>query len=242
MEWLAKDETEVWTTEANAPLARFASRVDTIAGSGLDSLGLPESTLRRLTDFDAIFSWYGTNRAEFREAVGHLPFQFFPALPKEGCRVPAVDYYLSQVGAPSGLTPRLPVARRNDGYAVIHPFSGGRRKNWPIANYRRVAAALDMPVCWSAGPEESLEGATRFDSLWDLAEWLAGASLYVGNDSGITHLAAACGVPVIAIFIESDPVVWAPRGEAVTVVDRPQSVDEVISASRRRLRGSSPPE
>jgi ADP-heptose:LPS heptosyltransferase len=47
---------------------------------------------------------------------------------------------------------------------------------------------------------------------------MAGARLYVGNDSGITHLAAAVGVPVLAMFgPASDPSTWAPRGENVRV-------------------------
>jgi len=45
-----------------------------------------------------------------------------------------------------------------------------------------------------------------------LARWLAAASVYIGNDSGISHLAAACGAPVIALFGPTNPRVWAPRG------------------------------
>ena len=75
-----------------------------------------------------------------------------------------------------------------------------------------------MPVRWCAGPEEQLEDAVRIDNLYELGSWLATARLYIGNDSGITHLAAAVGVPVAAIFGPTDPVVWAPRGDRVRVV------------------------
>jgi len=227
LEHLRAEYTEVWTTEANLPLAHFADQADTIIRSGLDSLTLSDTTLRRLGAFDDIVSWYGANRPGFRTAVRHLPFRFFPALPTPGTH--AVDFYLAQVNAPPGATPRLPIEWRNEGYAVIHPFSGSRRKNWPLENFRALAARLGMPVRWSAGPEEALPEAERFHSLWELGQFLAGASLYIGNDSGITHLAAACGVPTIAIFLTSDPAVWAPRGEHVTVVDRPTSVETVFS-------------
>jgi ADP-heptose:LPS heptosyltransferase len=83
-----------------------------------------------------------------------------------------------------------------------------------------MAAKLErvMPVRWCAGAEDPpLEGAVRIDDLWKLARWLARARLYVGNDSGITHLAAAVGTPVLALFGASDPLVWAPRGENVRV-------------------------
>ena len=75
-----------------------------------------------------------------------------------------------------------------------------------------------MPVHWCSGPEDPpLPEAVRFDNLYDLACWLARARLYVGNDSGITHLAAAVGTPVLALFGPSDPAVWAPRGPNVRV-------------------------
>jgi ADP-heptose:LPS heptosyltransferase len=111
-------------------------------------------------------------------------------------------------------------------FAVIHPFSGSARKNWPLDRFRKLAARLPMPVRWCAGPEESLEGATRFDDLYDLGRWLAGARLYIGNDSGITHLASAVGTPVVAIFGPTDPEVWAPRGDRVCVVSA-GSLDEI---------------
>jgi ADP-heptose:LPS heptosyltransferase len=51
-----------------------------------------------------------------------------------------------------------------------------------------------------------------------LAGWLRSARVYIGNDSGITHLAAAAGAPVVAIFGPTDPAVWAPRGDRVRLV------------------------
>ena len=55
--------------------------------------------------------------------------------------------------------------------------------------------------------------AVHIENLYELACWLSTARLYIGNDSGITHLAAAVGTPVIALFVATDPVIWAPRGE-----------------------------
>ena len=81
-----------------------------------------------------------------------------------------------------------------------------------------MAARLSIPVRWCAGPEEAIEDAVRFDNLYELACWLASARVYIGNDSGITHLAAAVGTPVVAIFGPTDPTVWAPRGERVSVL------------------------
>ena len=91
-----------------------------------------------------------------------------------------------------------------------------------------------MPVRWCAGPEEPLPGAVRIADLYELACWLATARIYIGNDSGITHLAAAVGTPVVALFGPTDPRIWAPRGPHVRVIAKPAladiMVDEVVAA------------
>ncbi|MBL8213256.1 MAG: glycosyltransferase family 9 protein [Bryobacterales bacterium] len=229
------DYTEIWTTAANRPLVRFADRVESLAATGIDRAGLTGDPItgplyERLAAFDQIISWYGSNRPEFRQAVAGLPFTFHTALPSEGCPCHAVDFYLDQVGAPRGATPTLPIPRRNEGWLAIHPYSGSARKNWPLANFEAVAEAVGVPVRWTAGPEEPLPQATRFDDLFDLATWLAGASVYLGNDSGISHLAAAVGIPVVALFGPTNPAIWAPRGPQVTVLRTPIDVPSVIAA------------
>jgi len=227
IEALRSDYLEVWVASQNVPLVRCADRVRSIAQTGLDWLGLPDreppvSLIQLLRSFDSIVSWYGANRPEFRQAVSELglPFQFLPALPTEP-GLHAADYFLAQVGRGdlAGF-PQLDCPRWQGGFAVIHPFSGSARKNWPLENFRALARWLEklMPVAWCAGPQEPLADAVRIENLYELACWLAGARLYLGNDSGITHLAAAAGAPVVAIFLVTDPAVWAPRGERVRVV------------------------
>ena len=229
LECLRSDYLEVWTASPNAPLIRFAGAVRSIASTGLDLLGIAQP-LPRLIDelrrFDSIVSWYGANRPEFRELVHSLdlPFTFLPALPPQGAGMHATDFYLEQVSALAEYRadpiPRIACSVMRENFAVIHPFSGSPRKNWPLDNFRRLARGLErrMPVRWCAGPEDPpLLDAHRFDDLYELACWLAQASLYIGNDSGITHLAAAGGTPVLAIFGPTDPAVWAPRGPHVRI-------------------------
>ena len=235
--------SEVWVSSPNVPLIRFVDRVCPIASTGLDLLGVPDvepprGLIERLRTFDSIVSWYGENRAEFRAAVEKLglPFRFLRALPREHEGTNAVDFFLEQVGAAPAV-PRIPCPREDGGFAVIHPFSGSPRKNWPLENYRELARRLPVPVRWCAGPEEALEDAVRIDHLYELACWLGRARLFIGNDSGIAHLAAAVGTPVVAIFIVSDPRVWGPRGECVRVLQRPQ-VEEVLTAAAGSLLSS----
>jgi len=243
LEFLKTDYTEVWIREEIVPLIRFADTVRSIGSSGIDRLGLagiepPRALLDRLRSFDSIVSWYGSNRAEFRAEVARfgLPFQFFAALPDPSERLHAADFFLKQVGSSARGVPRIdcpPVPSSN--HAVIHPFSGSPRKNWPIERFRELVRRLAMPVQWCAGPEEDLDEAVRTDNLYELAGWLRSARVYVGNDSGITHLAAAAGAPVVAIFGPTDPEVWAPRGDRVRVVAgnlEEISVTQVLDAVR----------
>jgi ADP-heptose:LPS heptosyltransferase len=229
MECLRTGYLEVWTSTANAPLVRFADTVRPIATTGLDLLGIsdpPARLIDALRSFDSIVSWYGANRPEFRALVQSLdlPFTFFRALPPENATTHATDFYLDQMNALAERavdpTPRIPCSVERENFAVIHPFSGSPRKNWPLEKFQMLARGLErrMPVHWCAGAEDPpLAGAERFDDLYVLACWLAKAALYIGNDSGITHLAAAVGTPVLAIFGPTDPAIWGPRGPNVRV-------------------------
>ena len=225
---LVTDDFEVWTAGPNVSLVRFA-RARAISSTGLDALGITDPPARLMDDlrsFDSIVSWYGANRPDFRDLVSSLglPFTFFPALPPPGSEIHAADFFLEQVRsiAPCDCDgiPRISCAVERENFAVIHPFSGSARKNWPLEKFRAVANRLErvMPVNWCVGDDDPpLAGAVRIADLYQLACWLARARLYIGNDSGITHLAAAVGTPVLAIFGPTDPDVWAPRGGNVRI-------------------------
>jgi heptosyltransferase-3 len=199
------DYTEVWAPRAVLPLIRFADKTRAIADTGLDLIGVVDTAnCEALKAFDEIYSWYGTARPEFREAVAHLPFKFFPAqtLPETP---PSIE---------------VPLVPRQD-FVILHPYSSSLKKNWPLENFQQLASQLKNVEWCEPG---------RIDDLYELACWISTASLYIGNDSGISHLAAAVGTPVIAIFVSTDPLIWAPRGGHVVVLENP-SVDQVLRAS-----------
>jgi len=241
IEHLNVDYLEVWAASPNLPLVRFADRTRSIASSGLDMLEFsPDGRLlAELRNFNSIVSWYGTNRPEFRALVEGLPFEFLRAVPPDDCGMHAADYFAAQIGMTGTVVPQIDFPRHDGGFAVIHPFSGSPKKCWPLARYRELAKRLEshMPVRWCVGPEETLAEAVRIDDLYELAGWLATARVYIGNDSGITHLAAAVGTPVIALFGPTDPRIWAPRGRDVCVIARPViediEVGEVAAAVLR---------
>jgi heptosyltransferase III len=226
LESLRGDYTEVWCAGQNVPLARFADSAQSIVASGLDRLGLlpADEVIDRLRRFDSIISWYGASHPEFRQLTAdlNLPFLFLPALPKGTGH--AVDFYneqARQLGANSiSRFPEIECPPAERVFAAIHPFASSLAKRAPMAVFESAARKLNetMPVHWLCGPEEELSDAIRISDLYALACWLRHARIFVGNDSGISHLAAAVGTPVQAFFRTTDPKVWAPRGPSVNTI------------------------
>lgn len=120
---------------------------------------------------------------------------------------------------------------------VIHPGSGSRKKVWPLDRFlelvRHLQAHQDLKPLIVLGPAEGTEVQKVFEemrssppilakglSLIQLASVMKGCRLFIGNDSGISHMAASLGLPVIVIFGPTNPRVWSPRGEKVRVVRR----------------------
>lgn len=117
--------------------------------------------------------------------------------------------------------------------AIIHPGSGGREKCWPLERFLEVVlrlAARGMGGFLVTGEaEERLEPALEqfhFPDGWTwmrrpplvrLAGLLAGCRFYLGNDSGVSHLAAACGALVVALFRRENEILWRPCGRVGVV-------------------------
>ena len=235
-------ELDVWARREVLPLIRFANAVDSIEATGLGLLGVAapaERLVERLRLFDEIVSWYGAGREEFREALAalHPRVVFHAALPVDGA-MHAADYFAAQVGAALPALPQIEVKVQASRLIVIHPFSGGAKKNWPLERYLLLGRWLEASgraVQFVVAPQQTLAGARVVEDLAELGGVIAGASLYVGNDSGVTHLAAAVGANVLALFGASNAAVWRPRGERVSVLDVGDldglSVDRVLDAA-----------
>jgi heptosyltransferase-3 len=218
--------TEVWTAEPNLPLVRFADAKRSIISAGLDRLALlpAEDVVARLRRFDSIVSWYGANRPEFRQFVTEagLPFEFHQALPDNTKH--AVDFYAAQVGLAPGAIPKIdPGPVDYHGAIIHHPFASS-----PSKRTTGFSLSSNLKLITLRGPQDHLPEALYIPDLYDLAKFIAGAKAYIGNDSGITHLAAAVGVPTIAIFRSTDPNIWSPRGPHVRVIRDPEAIPAAL--------------
>lgn len=144
---------------------------------------------------------------------------------------------LDELGLPRLRSPvfiqvtKAPVTQRQ---LAFHIGSGSERKNWPLPCWseliRSVADHFDDFLLVSGEADTDRLAAFKArnqipglrvlhnENLRELASELAVSRVFIGHDSGVTHLAAAIGVPTIALFGWTDPKIWGPLGSQVRIV------------------------
>jgi len=139
------------------------------------------------------------------------------------------------------------------GFLAVHPGSGSSSKNWPFDRFVEAArrSSPGRPWLLVLGPaEDDLVPPTgavvaRSLPLRRLGAVLARAGLFLGNDSGVAHLAAACGTRTLALFGPTDPAQWSPVGPEVRTLRAPTGrledldVEEVVAAAGGASAGRS---
>jgi len=225
MEAIALHEGFMPALSARHRLGRFLSSYERILSWFGDREGRFEKNLREaLPGRTHVFPFH--RQAAF---PGHVSAFYLDTLRTLG--IPCSDR--TEATAPWPPSQRWDPFRTGAGGLSIHPGSGAAPKNWPAEQFRTVARHVRkewrMPVRILLGPAEeaqrhfwegtgeSLE-VLRGLSLHQLSVRLAHSALYLGNDSGVTHLAASLGVPTLALFGPTDPRRWAPRGPRVRVL------------------------
>jgi ADP-heptose:LPS heptosyltransferase len=191
-----------------------------------------------------------------------LPPALAAATPAKAAPTPLLR--LTDADRASGEQRWIALAPHDGPRVLIHPGSGGAPKCWPIERFEALALAAlaeGWRPLWLLGPAElerygpALSDRLRrtapvaCESDIAAAAVLVGrADAYVGNDSGISHLAAALGIPAIAIFGPTDPAVWRPLGPIVFALRTEFEATQAEAASRpaallavlRRLRPATP--
>jgi heptosyltransferase-3 len=236
-------------SELPAELADYFASFDLIVSYLYDPDGIFETNLRRCGVQNLI-----CGPAKIVENAGHAAQQLARPIEELGIKVvdfaerlfPSIDDQEFACGFLASV--RQPII-------AIHPGSGSHEKNWPLENWiglfspdSRLAGLEGLVVISGEADEaqtDELERewknrGVRFAKdlpLPRLAAILEG-SIFIGHDSGISHLAAAAGANCILLFGPTDPDVWAPKNENVRVLRPPsgklsdlktQTVEEALA-------------
>lgn len=130
-------------------------------------------------------------------------------------------------------------------YAVIHPFASHPSKTWPSERFLAVAERLDMEPVFIAGPGDDVAAFRKYRTLAgaplaEIKDLLANATVFIGNDSGPAHMAAAFGLPVVVLFGSSNVDVWRPWKTSYEALSSPDGITSVsteqVMAAFARLR------
>jgi heptosyltransferase-3 len=164
-----------------------------------------------------------------------LPVIAVDPIPRDEMHV--AKYYCRTIGnhlpvdIPEPLYRDFPEHEPKSRYAFIHPGSGSGKKNFTPDLYKNIALELKMngydKIAFLMGPAEIESGLSDFfrsketifpESVVGLTDWLQNASLYIGNDSGVSHLAGFLGIPSIVLYKATDPKIWGVVGRHVHII------------------------
>ncbi|MCF7686751.1 MAG: glycosyltransferase family 9 protein [Cephaloticoccus sp.] len=188
----------------------------------------------RLAGYDLILSYWPDPEGEIAR---HFPLrenQIFLSAPARPDVGPAAVHYnglLQRIGIrqPAPLF-NLRSPTGENGPLAVHPGSGSTGKNWPLERWQQLINWLQVvysrPVHVIRGEAESGVALDARGQVWqnlplgELADRLATCQLFIGHDSGVSHLAASCGTRGVVLFGPSDPTIWAPPTSRFTVVQQ----------------------
>ncbi len=141
---------------------------------------------------------------------------------------PEEEERVAQILADRGVAP-------GEQMAVIHPFSAVQERSWPLENFAELTVRIRRETGYRpvvvGGPGDVdqfqkkrqwfLDGVVDLVGQFDLRDTIAllkRSTLFVGNDSGIMHLAAAAGTPLVALFGPQSPVKFGPWSKKARVI------------------------
>ncbi len=129
-------------------------------------------------------------------------------------------------------------------YALIHPAASAPAKTWHAEGFRDAArflgSSLDLEPVFIAASRDELAPFAEFRTvagapLSEIKSLVGGATLFLGNDSGPAHIAAAFGIPLVVIFADSDPAIWGPWRTPSEVIQNDAGIQSV---SREQVRAA----
>jgi heptosyltransferase-3 len=202
----------------------------------------------RLARYDLVLNFWPDPAAQLAAHFPVRPGQVFLTSSAHPTVAPAATHFcrpLRQLGLTSPtLHFQLGQPDPSIGGIALHPGSGSARKNWPAERWAEIAdwlhAEYDHPVFIISGEAEPPALLAGHGEPWrnlplpELAARLSRCRLFLGHDSGVSHLAAAMGIPGLLLFGPTDPTVWAPPCPQVRVLRNGPAVADLTSDDVRQ--------
>lgn len=229
-----------------APLARFFAKDAELSPALSDYFGSFDLVLSYLFDPDQTFEWNLRRCGVNDILVGSPKISGSEHAAQQLARpLRELALSLSDPGArlfPSQADQRFALAFHEQLMSpviALHPGSGSEKKNWPISRWQTLAETLlrekragSILIVGGEADEQEIaafraanfQGAIFFAEnlpLAQLAAVLHKGALFVGHDSGMSHIAAAVETPCVLLFGPTDPAIWAPQNRKVRVIRAP---------------------
>jgi heptosyltransferase-2 len=223
------------------------------------------------SEFDIVISYLYDPDEIFQTNVGrclHGQFIAAPHRPDESEKLHAAKVYLKPLERlaifDADPVPRLTINSQLStiNQLALHPGSGGENKNWPEAKWAEfltqliTSSNLNLLLVGGEAEGERLERlatalppartrVARSLPLAELAQQLESCIGFVGHDSGISHLAAALGLPGLILWADTIEEIWRPQGERLVIVRevagvRSISVERVVAELAALLQAEQP--
>ncbi len=218
---------------------------------------LSEELKNYFDSFSLILSFLYDPDGIFRENVGRCTKAQFiqcPHRPDETGGIHASEVFLKPLEAlaifeASG-TPELRVAKafettvHSGRWLAVHPGSGSPSKNWPSEKWMKLLEHLAktttlyfllvggeaerdyLKAVASSLPQNRIK-LMQSAPLPEVAGWIASCQGFVGHDSGISHLAAAVGVPSLILWGNTEETVWRPRAKTLMVLRDDRGLEQL---------------
>jgi heptosyltransferase-3 len=208
------------------------------------------------SDFDVIISYlYDPDRIFEANVKRCSEAQFIagPHRPNDGENLHATEVFLKPLERlaifDTDTVPRLAVTKAFQvgtagRWLALHPGSGSESKNWPeskwagLLKYLIQSTTLHLLIIGGEAERERVERLAKqlpqtrvkwmqSAPLTELAQWMAACIAFVGHDSGISHLAAAVGLPSLLLWGDTSETVWGPRNQHLTILRDSRGLNEL---------------
>jgi heptosyltransferase III len=240
-----------------ATLAGYANDVKSIEAGALAGFFARRGTLddtlgEYFAAFNIIVSYLYDPDRIFQDNIARISKAQFiagPHRPDEREPLHATEVFLKPLERlaifEADSTPCIELPQQDSGSTLaVHPGSGSEKKNWPEARWVELLTHIVNETNWRVllvGGEAEHDRVQRLSSLIpiqrltvamnqplpELARRLASCCAFVGHDSGITHLAAAVGARGLALWGESNELIWRPRSDKFAVLKAPTALADL---------------